>query len=108
MTKVDAIKQALAAGVDKPIDGVNYIGERFAISVTPGMFSTTKSQLKRKGGGGNGRRKGGRRKAEAQPETAPAAAGVSLADAARAVTAVQGLVQQFGKTAIKNLVDQVG
>jgi hypothetical protein len=109
ITKSEAIRRAIAAGADQPIAGVNYIRENFGLNVTTAMFSTTKSQMKRKGG--NGRRKGGRpRKVEAAaaPEAAPATGGVSLVEAARAVTAVQGLVEQFGKAAVKQLVDQLG
>lgn len=57
MSKMDAVRQALAEGKDKPQEGVAYIKEKFSIEIAPQMFSSYKGLLKKKGGTGNGRRR---------------------------------------------------
>lgn len=51
MSKADAVRAALAAGYDKPKEGVAYIKEKFGMEVTTGTFSVTKSQDAKKAGG---------------------------------------------------------
>src|SRR5262245_61646086 len=66
MKKTEAVKAALDAGKDKPIDGSNWIKAELGMDVSPQQFSTYKSLAKNKGGKtGNGRKKarrGGRPK----------------------------------------------
>jgi hypothetical protein len=76
MSKVDAVKAALAEGVESPEDGVAFIQKRFGIEIGRQHFSATKSQLKRREGGGapKGKRAPKRRQvAEPAPQTAPPA-----------------------------------
>ncbi len=48
ISKTEAVKAALADGVEKPQDGAAFIKERFGLDVTPQMFSQTKSLLRKK------------------------------------------------------------
>jgi hypothetical protein len=55
ITKTEAVRKAIAAGVDKPTDGVIYVKEKFGVEVTPSQFSTYKSLAKLKGAGSHGK-----------------------------------------------------
>lgn len=53
MNKTEAVKAALAEGVNKPLKGVEFIKSKFGIDITPQMFSAYKSGMKKKAGGSN-------------------------------------------------------
>jgi hypothetical protein len=55
ISKTEAIRRALAAGVEKPTSGVEWIKTRFGLTVTPATFSTTKMEIKKKAGTSVGR-----------------------------------------------------
>ena len=44
MTKADAVRAALAAGVDMPAEGSAHIKEKYGLVVTPQQFSTAYSR----------------------------------------------------------------
>jgi hypothetical protein len=46
MSKADAVRKALAAGVDLPQEASKYIQEKFGVAIAPQVFSTYKSQEK--------------------------------------------------------------
>src|SRR4051812_29269155 len=46
MKKVDAVRAALADGVESPTEGVSYIKKTFGIVMTPQAFSTSKFQIR--------------------------------------------------------------
>lgn len=46
--KSEAIRRALAAGIDKPLDGVVWIKEKFGLDVNAQTFSAIKGQVKGK------------------------------------------------------------
>jgi hypothetical protein len=104
-TKVEAVRRALAEGVDSPTEGVAFIKEHFGLEVSPGMFSAYKSQMRSKKGK-PGRKPG--RKPKSESGTA-SAAGVSKApttdNLVGAVATVQQLVQQLGAETVRGLVD---
>ena len=56
ITKSEAVRRAVAEGVDKPQEGSAFIKEKFGLQVTPQHFSTYKSQQKAKEGKGSGGR----------------------------------------------------
>jgi hypothetical protein len=98
MTKADAVRSAIAAGVDKPADGAAYVREKFGLDVSPQQFSTYKSIANKKAGKAPGRR--GRK---AAPPAAPTNGrrGSNPADLARQVKA---LIGQFGAVAVSDMV----
>ena len=49
--KTDAVRQALAEGVDNPTEAVAHIKKKFGLDITTQQFSTYKSNLKAKGAG---------------------------------------------------------
>jgi len=46
MSKTDAIRAAMAEGIESPGDGVDFIRKRFGLEMSKGHFSATKSKLK--------------------------------------------------------------
>ena len=60
MSKTDAIRAAMAEGIESPGDGVDFIRRRFGIEMSKGHFSATKSKLKSAEAAGES--KGGARK----------------------------------------------
>ncbi len=61
LTKTEAVKRAIAEGVEKPQEGVDWIVSHFGeeFRMPPGQFSSYKSQLKSKAQGHGERRGGG-------------------------------------------------
>ena len=50
LSKADAVRRAIADGVDSPSEGVAYVRSKFGIEITNQQFSTVKFQDKKKGG----------------------------------------------------------
>ncbi len=89
MKKTEAVKAALAAGQDVPLEGVAYIKKEFGLDVTPQQFSTYKSIAKAKAKEG----KGGRKARAVTP---------------RGVVVGNGMVSLNDLEAAKQLVNKVG
>jgi hypothetical protein len=49
ITKSEAVRRALADGVDQPADGVAYIRDNFGVEISPTHFSAVKSTEGKKG-----------------------------------------------------------
>src|SRR5947208_3486632 len=49
ITKSEAVRRALADGVDQPADGVAYIRDNFGLEIGPQHFSAVKATEKKKG-----------------------------------------------------------
>ena len=49
ITKSEAVRRALADGVDQPADGVAYIRDNFGLEISPTHFSAVKSTEGKKG-----------------------------------------------------------
>lgn len=97
MKKVDAVREALKEGLEKPIDAVAFIKEKFNIEMTPQTFSTTKSQLKAKEAAGG---KAPKAKATTAKVAGHDSMGGSPAELARSV---KGLVEKFGAGAVQEM-----
>ena len=109
MKKVDAVRAALAEGVENPPEGVAYIKKKFGIEMSPGSFSTSKFQI--------AKAKGEPKvaavavpKAHRAPKAGPSpnghdSMGGSPAELARAVKA---LVTAHGVDAVKSMADVFG
>lgn len=89
MTKADAVRAALQAGVEKPQDASAWIKEKFGIEIAPQVFSSYKSSLGKKseGSSGNG--------------VATKAGSISL----EAAEQVKDLVRQHGVDTVKKLAE---
>src|SRR5882762_7309855 len=48
ITKSEAVRRALADGVDQPTEGVAYIKDNFGLEISPGHFSAVKAGEKKK------------------------------------------------------------
>src|SRR4051812_49140288 len=94
VSKADAVRAALAAGMDKPQEGVAYIKGQFGLDLSTQMFSSYKSQEAKRAG--KGRRRRGR------------SAGVSAGNGTSGSNGhgPAGLAGQI--QAIKTLVDNLG
>lgn len=85
MTKAEAVRQAIAAGADKPTEGVKFIKEKFGLTVTPAAFSANKSQSKTR---------------KPSPHTQP-----DGEDLVVVLQNLKGLVKRHGADQVKRLAD---
>jgi len=99
MSKSEAVRQTIAAGIDNPTEGSKHIKEKLGLQVTAQMFSTIKSQAKRKKGKKRGRM-------SAVPTAVPGPKKpvnghvVNAVDLARGV---KSLVETFGAEAVRDM-----
>ncbi len=118
MSKTDAIRAAVAEGIESPGDGVDFIRTRFGIEMSKGHFSATKSKLKSAEAAGAS--KGGARKSaptgasKRKPEPVedyqtppeqPAGRDGNLLDA---LEQMKPLIAQYGPDHVKRMVDLLG
>ena len=76
--KKEAVRLALAAGVNSPTEVASYVKKAFGLDMTPEHVSTVKGQLKRETGGKKPRGKPGRKPGRPSNKTldvAPASVG---------------------------------
>jgi hypothetical protein len=100
MTKTDAVKAAIAAGKDMPVEGVQWIKETHGLDIDPQHFSAIKSQARKKAGAAPGRRGRKPRTASNGSGISSGRASVNPADLARDV---KRLVEQYGAAAVKDM-----
>jgi hypothetical protein len=100
MKKTDAVRQALAAGVDNPTEAVAHIKKEFGIDITTQQFSTYKSNLKAKGASSRAGRRTGKRSGTEIGNGRTTRGGIDVVDAA---TAVKELCGQIGADKVKRL-----
>ncbi|QDV39245.1 thioesterase [Tautonia plasticadhaerens] len=114
LSKSEAIRRALSAGVESPSEGAQYVRDHFGIEVTPQHFSASKAQQKKrqeKGGAPKARRG---RKPKVEPEGGylappPKTQAVdSQPDLLAALEAMKPLVDNLGKAQVHRLVDLLG
>jgi hypothetical protein len=118
ISKTDAIRAAMAEGIESPGDGVDFIRRRFGIEMSKGHFSATKSKLK--SAEAVGASKGGARKSapagasKRKPEPVedyqtppeqPAGRDGNLLDA---LEQMKPLIAQYGPDHVKRMVDLLG
>lgn len=109
ITKSEAVRRALADGVDQPADGVAYIRDNFGLEISPTHFSAVKSTEGKKGEAAPKGKPGRKPKAVvegylAPPPPAPTG-GSELLDA---MEAMKPLVASLGKEQVKRIVDLLG
>jgi len=101
ITKSEAVRRAVAEGVDKPTDAVAFIKERFGVEISAQHFSSIKSQEAKKAGK-PGRR--GRKPREAAAVVAtPNGSRVGNRNPAELARQVKQLVESFGAEAVRDM-----
>lgn len=113
VTKTEAVRRAIADGVDSPAEGAAYIKDKFGLDITNQQFSTYKSIAKKKSGVAPARRgpKPGRKITGVENVLKPREAApnghregngkaVNAADLARAV---KQLVSEYGADAVREM-----
>lgn len=109
ISKVDAVRRALAEGADTPEDGTDYIRKTFGIEMTRQHFSSTKSQLKSRGakkGDGKPGRKPRSMEGILSPPKTRAANGEG--DLLAALEAIKPLVASLGVEKVKKIAELLG
>jgi hypothetical protein len=118
MSKTDAIRAAMAEGIESPGDGVDFIRKRFGLEMSKGHFSATKSKLKSSEG------QGGKKTAPAKAAPKAAAkSGPKPVEERQAATArpaggegnlldlmeqMKPMVEEHGVDTLKRIVDLLG
>jgi hypothetical protein len=97
VSKADAVRAALKAGVAKPTEAVAYIKETFGLDISAAMVSTYK---------GNEKKRAGKRRRRGRPANAwvNANTGGSSGDVVDLVRQVRGLVDRYGAAQVKQIV----
>jgi hypothetical protein len=109
ISKKEAVKRALAEGVQGPAEGADFIRKRFGLEMTPQHFSTYKSSLKSAAGKPPARRgrKPGRPAGGEGDEVAPVAR-KSSGDAVEAAREVKELCERYGSDTVRGLSELFG
>jgi hypothetical protein len=110
ITKTEAVKRALADGVDKPVEGVEYVRSKFGIEMTNQGFSTAKFQLGKKAGKPAARR-GRAPRAMVAPTAARSHQTVRTgksASASELARQIKALVDAYGAAEVKGMVAVFG
>ena len=114
VNQADLVRKAVAAGHEKPADGVAYIKDEFGVDIDPKYYSVAKSQLKKREAkasfSAEPAKPGRKPKSPAPvvegyvaPPEKPKAAGEP--DVLLALEGVKELVGQFGAERVKKMVD---
>ena len=107
--KVDAVRNALAAGKDSPDEGTAYIRQHYGIDMANTQFSTVKSQLKKKESGQPALKAAAPRKrkpvVEGYVAPPPKARSEGEPDVLLALESVKELVETYGADQVRRIVD---
>lgn len=104
MSKKEAVQAALKAGKTKPIDGVNWIREKYGIQVTTAMFSSYKSA---EGGASKSSKIKVPAAAKSGAVPVPSTNG-EAPDPAKLARAVKELVANYGSKAVADMAKVFG
>lgn len=110
ITKVEAVKNALAAGKESPADGTEFIKSNYGIEMNPQHFSSVKSQLKKKEGTAKPGRKprAASRAVEGYVAPPPKIVPTGEGDLIDALERMKPLVASLGAEKVHRLVDLLG
>jgi hypothetical protein len=115
ITKAEATRQAIEAGMDSPDDGIDFIFKKFGIEMSKPHFSAAKSTLKKKGAFVNAR-PGRRPRREKAPSRAiegylappPRQHTSPSSEILDAMEAMKPLIASLGKDQIHRMIDLLG
>ena len=102
--KAEAVRQAIAAGMDTPADGVAFIKAKFGIEMDTKTFSLNKSQQKARLAKGTIKLKRGR-KPKVEGYLAPPAKAKGEGELLAALETMKPLVASLGADTVKRLAD---
>jgi hypothetical protein len=115
ISKSEAARQALSAGLEGPEEATDFIRREFGIEMSRPHFSAVKSQLKKKEGTSATPGKPGRKKRlippavetyQVPPRTRAASA--QAPDLIESLETLKPLIAQYGAEKVKRLVDLLG
>jgi hypothetical protein len=99
ITKADAVRAALADGIDAPAEIVSYAKEKHGLDITPGQASTYKSLEKKRSTSSHGRKVGRRQVKSGSGGTIDDNGLVAVKD----LEAVKSLVEKVGAERVKRI-----
>ena len=95
ITQADAVRQALASGLESSKAGMDFIKRKFGITMKPQAYYSYKSQLLKRNG------KGKFVAPSARPQAAPPKKGHDLGD----FRLIKSLVDKYGAKHVKEIVE---
>jgi hypothetical protein len=98
---MDMVRQALAAGVEKPIEIVVFVKKQSGMDMTTSQVSNYKSVLKKEAKPANGRR----RRGPGRPKQVAVGSNGRTQGYADKVSQLKQLVQQLGAEEVKKLAE---
>ena len=103
VSKMEAVRQTLAAGIEKPQEAVAHIKEKFGLDVPTAIFSSYKSAINSKKGSTPGKR--GRKAKVGSTNIASATNGKITGHGIELALGVKALVGKYGADAVKGMAD---
>ncbi len=111
VSKAEAVRRAVAAGVETPAQGVDYVMKHFGIEMDNKTFSLNRSQQKSRQGNHAVGKPGRKPKASVEgylaPPPKPKAVGEE-GDLIASLETLKPLIAQYGTDKVKRLVDLLG
>lgn len=104
LTQKEAVKRAMDAGKDQPIEGVGYIKEEFGMVLSTQIFSTLKSQL-RKASGAPALRTRTHTPTRTTPHSPYRHSTPTPSNAGELVRTLKGLIETFGPDAVREVAE---
>src|SRR5262245_33452154 len=107
VSKAEAVRRAMAAGMQTPAEGVAFVKDHFGIEMDNKTFSLNRSQQRaRAGKAASG--KPGRKPWTAVQATTAFASRANGGDIFSDIESVKALIGKHGKAGLKRLVDAIG
>ena len=103
VSKMEAVRQTLAAGIEKPQEASAHIKEKFGLDVPTAIFSSYKSAINSKKGSKPGKR--GRKAKAGSTKVAVSTNGNVTGDGILLAKDVKSLVEKYGAEAVKGMAD---
>jgi hypothetical protein len=108
VSKMEAVRQTLAAGIEKPQEAVTHIKEKFGLEVPTAIFSSYKSAINAKKGttpGKRGRKAKSVSSISGEARNSALSHGSSAGNGIHLAKDVKSLVEKYGAEAVKGMAD---
>jgi hypothetical protein len=108
VSKMEAVRQTLAAGIEKPQEAVTHIKEKFGLDVPTAIFSSYKSAINSKKGttpGKRGRKAKATSSISGEPRNTTSSHEASAGNGIHLAKDVKSLVEKYGAEAVKGMAD---